>query len=53
MDGTEMRTIRKGLKLKQREFAAMIGRSMPQVCRYEKGHKPIPEELAVVVRGLA
>lgn len=52
MDGSEMRTIRKALGLRQVEFGEKVGRSLSQISRYEKGHKPIPDELAATVAAM-
>ena len=50
MTGTWVRMERARLSLLQRTLAERAGMSPPDLCRYERGYKPIPPELAARIR---
>lgn len=49
---TEMKALRKALKLNQQAFAARLGISQSMVCFMEKGLRPISDETKKVMSAL-
>ena len=47
--GEELRRIRHGQKLSQRQMAALFGYTRPHLTKIENGHHPIPERILVLL----
>ncbi len=52
MTGDELREIRGRLGMTQRQLGSWIGRTHATMSLYEKGHYPIPDDIADKVRGM-
>jgi len=48
MTGTELRTLRRTLRLSQTALGRELGLSRATICRYETGQWPIPSLVATV-----
>jgi transcriptional regulator with XRE-family HTH domain len=46
MTGDELKAWRKEMRLSQHDVAGLVGKSVPQVSRYESGHTPIGDDVA-------
>ena len=50
MDKDEFRRKRKRLRLTQEELAKRLGKSRPQIARYESGEFPVPKTVELAFR---
>jgi len=52
MDKDQFRRKRKRLRLTQTELAKRLGKSRPQIARYESGEYPVPKAIELAMKAI-